>query len=271
MPVPERSYTSDETVQKDGSVRFVCSPDAQEWPWLALPPLHPIVIQTQNFWTSVGASLALGTMDKDKWTALTWTDWECGDADVGHAVHGTFERTLVEDKLAFLTRLYDAQDREIVSIRGRGVVFRTRNFEEWRAKSKGEAAQRGDTEDFDYASHEALGLDPKEPPLVSTLQGDQVEALITRENGLQPGHPYFSGSGDHVNTPHLAEVARQVIALTEGEPVAVTGGEMAMHHYIELGCPFTVGIESHGVGEVQLAMSQLEKRCAEATLRWGMI
>ena len=38
MPVPERSYTSGEAVQDDGSVAFVCSTDVQEWPWLALAP-----------------------------------------------------------------------------------------------------------------------------------------------------------------------------------------------------------------------------------------
>lgn len=270
--LPDQSFTHDHVVGEDGSVSFSCSRDVEEWPWLALEPLHPILIQTENFWTSVGASRALGTREEGKWSALTWTDWTCGEPDVGHAVRGVFERTEVDDQLAFATRLFDADDREVVHMRGKGVVFRTRNFESWRESSKRKAAVSDAPEDFEYASQEALGLPADEPPLLSPLDkqgGLHAEALITRDNGLMPGHPYFSGSGDHVNTPHLAEIGRQFISLLlGGAPFTVTEGEMDMHRYVELGCPFRVDLRDRTDGEVKLSISQLGRDCASMRLRY---
>ena len=43
-----RSYSSDHVVAGDGTVSFACSTDVDEWPWLALGPRHPVVVQAQN-------------------------------------------------------------------------------------------------------------------------------------------------------------------------------------------------------------------------------
>ena len=273
MPAPAGpAYTSEHEVHDDGSVAFTCSTDSEAWPWLELAPQHPVVIQTQNFWTSVGASAATGTLEEDKWSALTWTDWELGERGAGHAVRGTYERSQVGDDLAFLTRLHDAADRLIVTMRGKGVVFRSRNFEKWREDSKKQANKRFDPGDFSYAPRELLNLGERELPLVSTLSDGRGQALVTKENGLMPGHPYFSGSGDHVNAPHLSEIGRQVASqLANGAPILVTHGEMDMHRYVELDCPIEIEITDHKTGAVSMAISQLDRSCAAIDLRWDPV
>ncbi len=275
MPALSRYYTADYDVRPDGSVAFACSQDREEWPWLALPPQHPLVIQTQNFWTSVGAGQASGNRDESKWSALTWTDWKLGDLNAGQAVRGEYFPAHTDDKLAFETDLYDAEGRLIAHIRGKGVVFRTRDFESWRkgSKSKAQKAQSAAT-DFTYAAREAVGLSAIELPLIAPLTSESdalaTSALITKKNGLMPGHPYFSGSGDHVNTPHLAEVARQVASyLCDGEAVTVTAAEMDMHRYIEFGTPFEIAVKQPSDRKVELAVSQLDRSCAKIVLEWA--
>lgn len=267
--LPDRSYTDGNTVRGDGTVAFACSRDTAQWPWLELPPQHPLTLQTQNFWTSVGATAALGTREEGKWSALTWTDWELGDHESGVATRGTFARTLVDEQLAFETQLFDQADRLIVTMRGRGVVFRNRNFEAWREGAKRAIASREPPDGFTYAPRHLLGLSEREPPLVSRLEGAQAVALITKANGLAPGHPYFTGSGDHVNAPHLAEVARQVASLLrEGAPFLVTGGEMDMHRYVELDCPFDIAVTGQDAASATMEVSQMDRSCARLTLRW---
>ncbi len=275
MPALDRFYTSDHDVRADGSVAFACSQDVNEWPWLALPPQHPLVIQTQNFWTSVGAGQAAGTRDDSKWSALTWTDWVLGDQDAGIAARGVFTRSTQDEKLEFATELFDASDRLITRIRGRGVVFRTRDFESWREKSKKEASKAStDIGAFQFADRDLLGISRKEPPLIARLSersGKRVtSALLTRENGLMPGHPYFSGSGDHVNTPHLAEIARQIACLVcDGRSVTVTSAEMDMHRYIEFGTPIDIVVDRISEDRFTLSVSQLEKPCSTISMEWA--
>ncbi len=267
-----RSYTADHKVLSDGSVAFECSHDEAEWPWLALPAQHPLVIQTQNFWTSVGATAALGTRDDSKWSALTWTDWALGELDAGQAARGVFALSGEDGELAFTTQLFDAQDRLIARIGGKGVVFRTRNFEKWREGSKTLAKQDAPAPtQFDYAPRELLGLTEREPPLIGPLaegpDGLATKALVTKENGLMPGHPYFSGSGDHVNAPHLSELARQTVSLLcDGVAIQITRGEMDMHRYIELGTEISIAIEEQHNETTVLRVSQLERSCALLTM-----
>ncbi|MEP3049838.1 MAG: hypothetical protein ABJP48_10225 [Erythrobacter sp.] len=276
MPQLTRAYTSDHQVQPDGSVRFGCSNDQHEWPWLNLPAQHPLVIQTQNFWTSVGATDALGTRDESKWSALTWTDWHLGEPQSGQAVSGHFVPSGDEDEIAFSTTLFDAQDRLIVTMNGKGVIFRNRNFETWREGSKKQARkQTTPPAGFAYATRAMLDLPPQEPPLLAPLGIDDsgrlsTAALITKENGLIPGHPYFSGSGDHVNTPHLAEIGRQVVSLlNQGRSPVINFGEMDMHRYIELGTAIDIVIDQHSECAANLAIHQLGKSCATITMRWA--
>lgn len=263
-----RSYTSAHKVLADGSVEFACSTDAEEWPWLELGSHHPVVIQAQNFWCSVGGALTLGGLAQGQWSALTWTAWTCGRRDAGMAVRGSYTREAEGGKENYRVTLFDAADREIARMRGRGVIFRNRNFEEWREGSKREAASSLAGEDFDFAPREGLGIGKREHALVSMPRGDRVSALVSRENGLPPANPMLGGSGDHVNTVHMIEAARQALSLLRGETVIVhSGGEMELSRYVELGTPFELVVTQRSGEEATMDLRQLERDCARITLR----
>ncbi len=269
-----RSYTSDHQIEADGSVHFACSADTAQWPWLTLGARHPITIQAQNFWTSVGAILALGGMEEGQWSALTWTDWRCSDADAGMAVHGTYTRETVGEEENYIIRLFDSKALEIVHMRGRGVVFRNRNFEEWRGKAKREAkassAPDARNESVLFVPREALGIGPLEHALVGEMCADGVTipALVSRENGLPPANPMLGGSGDHVNSVHMIEAARQALCLMNGDPaVTVIGGEMELNRYVELGTPFALKVAARSEAEASFTLEQLGRACARLTLR----
>lgn len=265
------SYTSDHVVGDDGAVEFACSTDAGKWAWLALAPQHPIVVQAQNFWTSVGAIMALGGMEEGQWSALTWTDWECSEAETGHAARGQYWREKSGEHENFTVDLFDAQDRHIVRMRGRGVVFRNRNFEEWRKGAKSKAAAQSGGE-VAFAAREALGIGPVEHPLVGPADAASAKrfpALVSRENGLPPANPMLGGSGDHVNSVHMIEVARQALCLLTGDPSPqITGGEMTLNRYVELGTPFEMQASAREERAATFTLEQLGRECAQITLRW---
>lgn len=272
MPQYPDPYCFGYEQQADGTLAFECSDNVERFRWLALPPRHPAVIQTQNFWGSVGALITLEGEEATKWSALTWTEWECGEGEVGRAVRGVYERIEAEGGPAFAMAFFDTADREIVNMRGRGVVFRNRNFEKWREESKSEAQAKADPCEFRFASRMALGLSEKEFPFIAPLAGpdaNAIDALVTRENGLPPYNPHLSGSGDHVNTTHFAEAARQAACLVSGDPdVVIKGGEMTLTRYVELGMPFRLNIADRGENSLMLELEQLERPCAQMTVRW---
>lgn len=260
----------------DGALHFRCADDVEAWPWLNLAPQHPVVIQTQQFWASFCALQFDGGLEEGQWSALTWMDYALGDLAAGHAVRGIYSRIeatpgVTERGPAFALTLFDAQDREIVSMRGRGVVFRSRNFEEWREGSKRQAKHARPQVDFTYASREALALGEGEHAFVAPLEdgSNRLEALITPENGMPPANRVISGSGDHVNSTHFGEVTRQALCLITGDPqVQITGGEMHLKRYVELGTPFMLTFERGEAGAITFALEQLGKPCAKIALRW---
>jgi hypothetical protein len=264
----DKNYTYDHEVRADGSVAFRCSSDRVQWPFLELPPHHPIVIHTINFWISVECSVARGTFDPEKWSALVWMDWECLDPDAGHAAHGVMENVNIDGKLGFAMKLFDDQDRPYCNIRGRGVVFRTRNFESWREEAKGEVSVNEAQVAFAYASPRDVGVEDCEYPLISSLkEGAIAHALITRDNGMPPASRYISGSGDHVNAVHIAEVARQFAALKLANPqVRLAGGEISFDHYIELGNQFSVTLTDQTDRTIGLKLNQAGRDCTKISL-----
>lgn len=244
MPSPyPHAYTHNHKVLDDGSVAFECSNNISIWPWLNLPPLHPIVVQTINFWASVESGIALGTFDPEKWSALTHVDWTCDDPDVGHAVRGTYRTDRDGDEMQYVLAFFDAEDRQSVELRGKGVVFRTRNFEGWRDAAKKQAKPDHDVSTFPFADADQVGVeDPAQCFLSEALNGPPVRCMgkITSERGLMPGHPYIAGSGDHVNSTHMGEIGRQFCQLLTGRPLINTGGQMVFEHYVELGRHFLI-------------------------------
>ena len=151
-------YSHTHEVRDDGSVLFQCSQDTKANTWLALPPHHAVVVQTQSFWTAVGAGTALRGWEETKWTALTWIEWELRSASGGHATHGVYRQSEEEGKLGYTIELFNAEGASVVVFHGRGVVFRNRNFEAWREGSKIEARNAAPRQDFAFAKREELGL-----------------------------------------------------------------------------------------------------------------
>ncbi|AWW73608.1 hypothetical protein CD351_04095 [Erythrobacter sp. KY5] len=263
-------YATGQVITDDGSVAFDCSLDTQRLPWLTLPPHHPVVIQTQAFWTAVGASVALSGLEATQWSALTWIDWDLGDQSGGHAVRGVYTRDESSDNPSYDVVLFNAAGAVIVTIRGRGVVFRNRNFEKWREGSKEEARKAAPQNDFVYAERQALGLTRHERVLVAPFAtgSDYVEALVTPQNGFPPGNPVIGGSGDHVNSTHFHEIARQALFLIKGRTDIDTSGEMTLRRYVELGTPLRLNIHEDAERAITFELEQMDRTCAEITLRW---
>ena len=264
-------YAFDFERQGDGTLHFRCATDAEAWGWLSLAPQHPVVIQTQQFWASFCALQFEGGLEDGQWSALTWMDYTLSDPKADHAVRGVYSRIEDERGPAFGITLFDTEDREIATMRGRGVVFRNRNFEEWREGSKTEAKQAPTCADFVYADPEALGLGAGEFGFVAPLQAgsNQIEGLVTPENGMPPHNRVISGSGDHVNSTHFGEITRQALCLLTSDPaVQVTGGEMHLNRYVELGTLFSLRFEPPKDSSGRFTLEQLGKDCAVIDLRW---
>ena len=267
------SFTSDHMVAEDGSVSFRCSSDASEWRWLALAPSHPIFIQTFNYYISVECSAARGTLDPAKWSALTWMDWELGEAAAKLPVRGIMENRIDDDKLGFGIALYSDDDGLVFRTRGRGVVFHNRDFEGWRKQSKDRVSAQKEPPAFDYANREAVGALEGERALIGpVVEGNAPysDALITAANGMPPGSRYLDGSGDHVNAVHLAEAARQFSALLTGDPdIKLKGGELSFTRYVEFNVPFRVLLTDQNPREIAMSVEQAGKPCTSMIYRLG--
>lgn len=275
MPgIASASFTHSHLVRDDDCLAFQCSQDVGTWPWLALPPFDPIVVQAINYWASVECGTARGSFDPNKWSALTHMDWECGTESSGHAVRGAYEASGDDDNAHFHMRFFDADDALVYRMSGKGVVFHNRDFEGWRAKAKAEMAERSAVGDFAYAPHEVTGMPSQWQSFLSRIkegEAPSAQALMTRENSFMPNHLYHGGSGDHVNSNQLADVARQFEqALHGGAPLVFIGGEMTFKRYVELDWPFDIEVAEAGLSDEKVAMnvSQAGNFCSSITLEF---
>ncbi|WP_422344676.1 hypothetical protein [Parasphingorhabdus sp.] len=275
MPkAPASQFTHSHHVLDDGTVTFKCSSDKDQWPWLALHPFDPIVVQTVNYWASVETSAARGTFDPTKWSALTQTEWTCGKPGVGHATHGIANPMNEEGTARFGLSFFDDDEALVYGMDGTGVVFQNRDFEAWRHKAKAKMATIPAVTNFQYAAANAVGVATQSQSFLSPLIDGKTScarALITKENGFPPLHPYLSGSGDHVNSTHLADVGRQFASLLlDGEPLTVIGGEMLFTRYVELGRPFDIQLDHHDRKDnvVSMTVQQAERLCATVRIRY---
>ena len=256
------AFTHSHELLDDGIVKFQCSGDKEKWPWLNLPPSHPIVIQSINYWASVETGKTRGSFDPTKWSALTWCEWEAGDPDTGPVAHGIADTPpgdIEENKPRFRLTFFDAADKFVCRMTGTGVIFKTRNFEAWRSEAKEKARIESDVSAFNYAPASALGVSSDvERFLTPLVRGEQIssDALITKNNGLKPNHPYHDGSGDHVNANHLVDAGFQFAHLIFGEPLRCTGGEISFRHYVELGKPFGLTQTDAGSESISVLVEQ---------------
>ncbi len=274
MPRPfPHHYTFNHKRLDDGSVAFDCSRDDKVWPWLTLSPIHPILVQTINFWASIESGQFLGTFDPQVWTALTEVEWDCGPPTAGVPVRGTYATTRDSDRGRYHLAFFDAEDQHVARLSGQGVTFRTRNFEGWREVAK-EKLVKPQPPAFDYAPKQAVGVATQSQSFLAPLsRADKVTTagLITKANGLRPGHPYIAGSGDHVNSTHMGEVGRQFGDLLLGRPLINRGGEMNFLHYVELGTPFEVELSGHDETAQQFALivRQAGQVCTRIRMRYA--
>ncbi len=275
MRAPAKNqFTHSHVVGGDGPVAFECSSDIAKWPWLALHPFDPIVVQTINYWASVETGEARGTFDPTKWSALVQTEWECGADSAGHAVRGVSDVVGTEAEPRFELKFYDASDALVYRMSGKGVVFQNRDFEGWRAKAKQKITEPMDAADFDYAPCASVGVATQKESFVSPLingAAPSAHALITASNGFIPDHPYHSGSGDHVNANHLADIGNQFAHLVTGWPaLTITSGEISFNRYVELGQIFTVNLIEHDTeGEtVAMEVHQADRLCSQIKLTY---
>ena len=264
------SFTSDHALSADGSVTFQCSTDQEQWPWITLHPHNPIATQNLQYWASVETGSFRGTFDRLKWSALVWTKWTNGAANVGPWARGVAEYLGDEAKPEPQLTLLDAKGAEICRMQSKGVIFQNRDFEAWREHAKQASSPVEDIGTFDFASAETVGSSSIGPSLLSDLRDDGVKhalGLIAVENAMPPAHPFMSGSGDHVNATHLAEAAHQFVHLLEGgTPLRLTGGEMRFTSYVELGRPFRIELAEQSENSASMIARQAGKDCTIITL-----
>lgn len=276
MPSPfPNAYTHNHKVFRDGSLVFECAQDETIWPWLVLPPTHQIVVQSANFWASVESGMTLGTFDPNKWSALVQVEWTCGQRPAGKAVTGRYSADPSTGSRQYRLAFFDAQDRLIVELSGRGVVFRTRNFESWRDEGKERVLRNTASKGFKYAPSETVGVANQKLSFLSPLRnegGTLADGLITKNNGLMPDHPYIGGSGDHVNSTHMGEVGRQFGALLTRPEIEITSGHMKFVHYVELGRPFQVDLINHDIsaGRFELVVRQADRDCTRIQMSYDV-
>ena len=267
------AFTSNHALKKDGSIAFDCSSDIEKWPWLALPTSHPIFVQTINFWASVESGKARGTYDPEKWSALTYTRWQAGPGKgpVSHGLADLPDKELEEGKQGFRLKFFNQAGDQLCQLVGTGVVFQTRDFEAWRETAKQRAVSNNSSKDFQFAEARALGVETDIERFLSPLSEESPQratAYITRDNALMPQHPYHSGSGDHVNSSHLADAGFQFCHLIEKHPLICTGGEMTFRSYVELGKPFQLTKTSESADSVSMSVHQGGTLCTDMTMRY---
>ena len=266
-------FTHSHVLHDDGSLSFACGSDLARWPWLALDPCDPIVVQTLNYYGAYEIAIARGEYRPGQWTALTQTDWRCGDDGAGHAVRGIAAARGEDSGAPYRVSFFDRDDKLVCEVSGKGVVFRNRDFAAWREAQKQDLGAPMALSDFPFVDAELIGRDSQIESYVSALDAGSpasVTALVTSENGFPPAHPYNDGSGDHVNAAHLADAALQFLRLAKGDPgLLVSGGDMRFASYVELGHPFFLKLAEPDEpgGDAPISIQQAGRECATIYLR----
>lgn len=262
-------FTHSHESHADGGFSFGCASDPERWPWLALAPFDPIVVQTINYYAAYESAVARGHYKSGQWTALTSTDWRCGESDVEHAVRGVIHPPSSDSLASYKMSFFDRQDALVYTMSGDGVVFKNRNFEAWRSEQRKAMPEPTAEQEFDFVPAAAMGLKTQvESFLANPVDGVSHEtwALVGASNGFMPEHPYHSGSGDHVNASHLADTARQFLRFSRSMPdLVIVGGEMQFDRYVELNQPFHLTLSDVSLG-TRVLIAQGGNNCATITL-----
>ncbi|MEO1252568.1 MAG: hypothetical protein AAFW81_09505 [Pseudomonadota bacterium] len=251
--------------ENDSAIAFRCSDDANEWPWLKLHPANQIALQATNYFALTGVSRFAGALDGTKWSALTAFRWRAHDLGEGaaHPARGLSHNA--DDEVGYSCRFFAADGAPVYDVEGAGVVFRTRDFEAWRAKAKAEILASPAPEGFVFAAPGDVGVDTAAEVFVAPPAHDDdgayVDALVTEESGFRPNHPYHGGSGDHVNSSHLCDAVQQAVKALRGRGFP-RGGSARFSRYVELARPFRLALAGEARDRLDLQITQAGHKCA---------
>lgn len=249
------------------------------WPWLALPPDHPVLVEKYQYFSAVTAGWAVFDRASSAHSALTKLVWTCEAASVQgeHATRGRCTLWQNERDMGYELVTHTEAGQAVVTFRGEGFAFADRDFKAWRAKARQAAFDQTPSVDFAPAGPASVGLDANGVSFVSPLRDTgglpYATALVTTARGFHPAHPFHTGSGDHVNAGHLFDCALQTahLVLNADVPLRCIGGKAEFKRFIELDLPFTIGLRRRGqtgasVSQLEFLLSQTARENAIITL-----
>lgn len=223
--------------------------DHARWPWLALAPHHPVLVEKYQYFSAVTASEAVGRDVEPTFSALTRFRWECtADAWRGHlATRGVCEPWADARGLGYALTVGDDDGCAFYRMSGEGFVFDDRDFRAWREKTRRAAREGAGDVRLDLAPAPTVGLGAGGRSFVTLpceLDGRiEVTALVPTDGGFHPAHPFHTGSGDHVNAGHLFDCVLQAAHVVLGaERLDCTGGEARFTRFVELDVPFAISL-----------------------------
>jgi len=266
----EHNFVEVESVDA-GRIELSFDLSPERWPWLALPPTHPVLIEKVQYFAAVTASWVSDSMQPGTRSALTRITWDCSPGAGAYPRRAVSKPWQGERSMGYELRVYDAEDRELYVIRGEGSSFEDRDFEAWREKTRREARAAAKPLEIDPGPDGMNYLGP-----VREVEGQLVAAAcVPSGRAFQPGHPFHTGTGDHVNAAHLFDCALQMAGRATGRaPAALDcrGGEARFQRFIELDVPLEVrllGRETlaEGGAALEIGFSQGGRDNASVLLR----
>lgn len=229
------------------------------WPWLALPARHPVLLQKLLYFASLTALSASGNASDDAYSAMTGVSWTHAlgpDSPIPTRARCTFMPTEHGD--GFELVLGDG----VATFRGTGVAL---DFDvpAWRAVTRAEVLAKAEAAPA-IADGRFVVVDEANADGTFVAQG-----LVTTEGGFHPGHPFHTGSGDHVNVSHLVDCVAQVAEAQLGaDPLSCTGGRGVFRRFVELDVPFV--LKGHITGQrIDASITQVGEANGKVSLTFA--
>lgn len=222
---------------------------ADRWPWLALPPWHPVLMNKYQYFAAMSASWAAGILRPGVHTALTKLSWTCDPSLKTLPPWGRCGHWRRESNMGFQLSLGTPDAPDQATMEGTGHTFEDRDFGAWRNKSKQSARALAAPRYPFPAALDEVGLAPQGVRFVGELHDATtaawVQALVPATRGFFPGHPFHTGTGDHVNAGHQFDCALQAAHLLLADRWQHTGlicrqGEATFNRFVELDAPFVI-------------------------------
>lgn len=253
--------------------------DGAHWPWLSLPPHHPVLVEKYQYFSSMTAGWAVLDHEPTVHSALTRMSWRCEPASfIGqHASRGHCRLWQDKRDMGYELSTLNADDQRVTHYSGTGFAFADRDFKAWRAKTRQAALSQAGTPEIEFADLGSVGLNAIGASFVSRLHERDgqafVMACVSTQRGFYPAHPFHTGSGDHVNAGHLFDCALQAahLFLGAGTVLTCTGGAAEFKRFVELDVPFVIRLadrkDDQNGERLSMQMEQLGRVNAVVTLQ----